>query len=110
MATHSSILAWRIPRIEPGGLQSTGSQRVGHGWATSLSFLSFCFIDDTKAFDSVDHNKLKNSSRDENIGLPYLLPEKQQQLEPDLKQWTGSKLGKKYVKAVCCHRAYLTCM
>ena len=30
MATHSSILAWRIPRTEePSGLQSTGSQRVG---------------------------------------------------------------------------------
>ena len=36
MATHSSILAWRIPWTEePGGLQSTGSQRVGHNWATS---------------------------------------------------------------------------
>ena len=31
MATHSSILAWRIPWIEvPGGLQSMGSQRAGH--------------------------------------------------------------------------------
>ena len=31
MATHSSILAWRIPwREEPGGLPSMGSQRVGH--------------------------------------------------------------------------------
>ena len=31
LATHSSILAWRIPWMEePGGLQSTGSQRVGH--------------------------------------------------------------------------------
>ena len=31
MATHSSILAWRIPCTEePGGLQSTGLQRVGH--------------------------------------------------------------------------------
>jgi len=31
MATHSSTLAWRIPWMEkPGGLQSTGSQRVGH--------------------------------------------------------------------------------
>ena len=31
MATHSSILAWRIPWTEePGGLQSTGSQKVGH--------------------------------------------------------------------------------
>ena len=31
MATHSSILVWRIPWTEePGGLQSMGSQRVGH--------------------------------------------------------------------------------
>ena len=36
IATHSSILAWRIPWIEEhGGLQSTGSQRVRHNWATS---------------------------------------------------------------------------
>ena len=36
MATHSSLLAWRIPWTEePGGLQSTGLQRVGHDWATS---------------------------------------------------------------------------
>ena len=38
MATHSSILAWRIPWIEePGGLQSMGSQRVRHDWATNHS-------------------------------------------------------------------------
>ena len=37
MVTHSSILAWRIPCTEkPGGLQFTGSQRVGHDWAISL--------------------------------------------------------------------------
>ena len=40
MATHSSILAWRIPRMEEHGrLQSTGSQRVRHNWATSLHFI-----------------------------------------------------------------------
>ena len=32
---------------------------------------------------------------------------KKQQLEPDLEQQTGSKLGKEYVKAVYCHSAYL---
>ena len=38
MATHSSILAWKIPWTEePGRLQSVGSQTVGHNWATSLS-------------------------------------------------------------------------
>ena len=36
MATHSSILAWRIPWTqEPGGLQSMGSQGVGHDWVTN---------------------------------------------------------------------------
>ena len=41
MATHSSILAWRIPWIEkPGRLQSKGFQRVRHNWATN-TFPSF---------------------------------------------------------------------
>ena len=34
MATHSSVLAWRIPGTgEPGGLPSMGSRRVGHDWS-----------------------------------------------------------------------------
>ena len=38
MAPHSSTLAWKILWMEePGGLQSMGSLRVGHDWATSLS-------------------------------------------------------------------------
>ena len=37
MATHSSILAWRIPWTEePGGLQSMGSQRVGYDWVNNF--------------------------------------------------------------------------
>ena len=35
---------------------------------------------------------------------------KKQQLEPDMEQQTGSKLGKEYIKAVYCHLAYLTFM
>ena len=35
---------------------------------------------------------------------------KKQQLKPDMKQWTDSKLEKEYVKAVYCHPAYLTSM
>ena len=42
MATHSSILAWKIPWMEePGRLQSMGSQRVGHDWETSLSLFTY---------------------------------------------------------------------
>ena len=42
MATNSSIFAWRIPWTEePGGLQSMGSQRVGHDWVTNAFTLGF---------------------------------------------------------------------
>ena len=39
MATHSNILAWKIPWTEdPGGLQSMGLQRIGHNWTTNIQF------------------------------------------------------------------------
>ena len=51
MATHSSVLAWRIPGMwEPGGLPSMGSHRVGHDWsglAAAVAFMrsiAFCFF------------------------------------------------------------------
>ena len=49
MATHSSMLAWEIPWIEePGGLQSMGSQRVGHNWVT------FTYTDNEKIMTKHD--------------------------------------------------------
>ena len=83
----------------------------------------FCFIDDTKAFYCVDHNKLWKILQEMGIS-PYLPPEKsvcrfcityrnlyvkKQQLEWDMVQ-TGSTLGKEYIKAVYCHPAFLTYM
>ena len=45
LAIHSSIFAWRIPRTEePGGLQSMGSERIGHDRATNTFFLFFFLI------------------------------------------------------------------
>ena len=38
------------------------------------------------------------------------MQDKKQQLGLDMEQWTSSKLGKEYVKAICCHPAYLTYM
>ena len=76
----------------------------------------FCFIDYAKAFDYVDHNKLWKILQEMWISdhLTCLLRNrvqvKKQQLEPDMKQQTGSKLGKEYIKAVYCHPAYLTFM
>ena len=45
MAAHSSILAWEIPWMEePGELQSTGSQRVGHNLATKTITTIYVYI------------------------------------------------------------------
>ena len=45
MATHSNILAWRIPWTEePGGLSSMGSQRVGHTESSNLAHSIECYI------------------------------------------------------------------
>ena len=65
MASHPSILAWRIPWMEePGRLQSMGSQRVGHDWATSPHFTSLmiasCIINSLTNSVSVQVNKLQN--------------------------------------------------
>ena len=51
MATHSSILAWRIPGTEePGGLQSTGLHRVGHDLIQLSNSISRCILKRFKWF------------------------------------------------------------
>ena len=78
----------------------------------------FCFIDYTKAFYCVDHNKLwkilkKKKKWEYQTTWPtsweICMQVRKQQLELDIKQ-TGSKSGKEYTKAVYCHPAYLTYM
>ena len=51
MATHSSIIAWKIPWMEePGRLQSMGSQKVRHDWATSHLLVQFHFRQSSDLF------------------------------------------------------------
>ena len=74
-----------------------------------------CFIDYAKAFDCVDHNKLWKILKEMGIAdhLTCLLRNLyagQEATELDMKQQTGSKQEKEYVKAVYCHPAYLTSM
>ena len=72
----------------------------------------FCFVIYVKTFDCVDHNKLWKILKE--MEVPDTLPVswetcmlvKKQQLELDMEQ-TGSKLEKKYDKAVYCYPAYL---
>ena len=74
----------------------------------------FCFIDYAKAFDCVDHNKLWKILKKMRIPDTWAaswetyMKIRKQQLDLDIEQQTGSKLGKEHVKAVYCHPAYLT--
>ena len=75
----------------------------------------FCFIDYTKAFDCVDHNKLWKILKEMGISDHLTCPLRnlyvsQEVTELDMEQQTGSKLEKEFVKAVYCHSAYLTYM
>ena len=95
---------------EPGGLYSVGLQRVGHDWGTEQQHCPFSQKESSRKTSvsalwttpkplTGDHNKLKNSWRDGNIIPSKMVWEirrqvKKQQLEPDMEQWTGSKLGK----------------
>ena len=75
----------------------------------------FCFIEYTKAFDCVHHNKLWKILKE--MGIPdHLtcllrnLKVKKQQLELDMEQQIGSKLRNEYIKDIYCHSAYLPYM
>ena len=75
----------------------------------------FYFTEYAKAVDCVSQQAVENSERDGNIRPPDLPPEKPvcrsgSQLELDMKQQTGSKYKKDFIKAVYCHPAYLTYM
>ena len=90
---------------------SDGSQEKAREFQKNI-----CFIDYAKAFDCVDQNKLWKILKE--MGMPDQLTcswetsmqVKKQQLEPNMEQQTGSKLGKEGIKAVYGHPVYLTSM
>ena len=101
--------------------RGTGDQTVNIHWIIKKAGefqknIYFCFIDYAKGFDCVYHDKLWKILKE--MGIPghmtcllrKCMQVKKQKLEPYMEQQTGSKLGKKYVKAVYCHPAYLNSM
>ena len=105
-----------LKKAEEPELKLPISARSSKKQESSGKNIYFCFIDYAKAFDCVDHNKLWKILTE--MGIPDHLPAsweicmqvREQQLELDTKQQTGSKSGKEYFKAVYCHPAYLTSM
>ena len=92
---------------------SIGSWKKQEG---SKKTIYFCFIDYTKAFDCVDHNKLWKILKE--MGIPdhltYLLRNLYAGQEATVRTGHGTtdwfQIGKEYVKAVYCHPAYLNYM
>ena len=121
-ARHQQYMNHELPGIQTGFRKGRGTrdQIVNICWITEKGRefqknIYFCFIDYVNAFECVDHNKLWKILKEMRIPdhltcLLRNLQVKKQQLELDMKQQTGSKLRKEYIKAVYCHLAYLTYM
>ena len=114
-------LNWQLPNVQAGFRKGrrTRDQIAKIGWIIEKGRefqknIYFCFIDYAKAFDCVDHNKpwklLQEMGIPDHLTCLLINPYAGQepQLEPYMKQLTGSKLRKEYDKAVYCHSVYLT--
>ena len=102
---------WEIPDVQAGfrKVRGTRDQIANIHWIIEKARqfqknIYFCFTDYTKALECVDHNKLWNILKE--MGIPDHLTHLLRNLyagqaatEPDMEQWTGSKLEKEYVKA-----------
>ena len=113
---------YELPDVQAGFRKGRGTRdQIANIWwimEKAREFqksIYFYFIDYAKAFDCVDHNSGKFLKRWEYqttwpASWETYMQVRQQELELDMEQQTGSKLGKEYVKAVCCHPAILTYM
>ena len=101
--------------------RATGDQTANTHWIIEKARefqknIYFCFIDYAKAFDGMDHNKLWKILKEIRIPddltclLRNLYAGQEATVRMDMEQWTGSKTGKEYIKAVYCYTAYLTSM
>ena len=106
-----------LEKIEEPEIKLPTSTRLSKKQGNFFKKIYFCFFDYTKKplIVWVTTNCGKFLKRWEyQTTLPAscktCMQVKKQQLELDMKQWTGSKLGKEYVKAVYCHPTYLTSM
>ena len=113
---------WEIPDVQAGFRKGRGTkdQFASIHWITEKArefqkSIYFCFTDYAKAFDCVGHNKLENFQemrRPDHLTclLRNLYESQEVTVKLDMKEWTGSKLGKEYFKTVCCHPAYVIYM
>ena len=103
-----------LPDAQPGFRKGRGTrdQIANNHWIVEKARefqknIYFCFIDYAKAFDCGKFFKRWEYQTTLPASREICMQAKNQQLELDMEQWIGSKLGKELVKAVYCHPAYL---
>ena len=109
---------WELPDVQAGFRKGRGTkdQIANVCWITEKAGefqKSFYFTDYIKAFVWITTNCEKFLKRWDyqttfSASWETCMQVKKQQIEAHMEQWTGSKLGKEYIKAVHCHSAYLT--
>ena len=111
---------WEIPDVQTEFINNRGTrdQIANIHWIIKKARgfqknIYFCFIDYAKAFDCGSQQTGKFLKKREyqttlSVSWKTCIQVKKQQLELDMEKQTGSKLEKKYIKAVYCHPAYLT--
>ena len=109
-----------LPGVQAGFRKSRGSkdQISNIHWIEKAREFQrnvyFCYTDYLKVFDCVDHRKLWKILKERGISghliclLRNLYTGQEATVRTKHGTWTGSKLGKEYIKAVYCHSAYLT--
>ena len=104
-----------LEKAEESEIKLPTSIGSSNKWNSSKK-VYFYIIDYAKDFDCVDHSKLWRILKEMGIlttlsaSWELYMQVKKQQLELDMGGWTGSKLGKEYVKSVYCHLTSLTYM
>ena len=98
MATHSSVLAWRIPGTEePGGLPSMGSHRVGHNWSDLAAAAATRLLHPYSTVDKTSRLKMKifSTVRDTQRGSQSYMEKRRgrREIEVTRMRWGGIKTG-----------------
>ena len=113
---------WELPDVQVGFTKGRGTrdQITNSHWIIEKARefqknIYFCFTDDTKAFDCVDHNKLwkilqETGKPDQLTCLRNLYAGQEATVRTGHEQQNDWKVGKEYVKAAWYHLAYLACM
>ena len=119
-ASLQQYMHWELPDVQAGFRKGRGTrdQIANIHWIIEKARefqKNIYFIDYTKTFGCVDHDTLWKILQEMGIAdhLSCLLRNlyaDQEETEPDMEQWTGSTLGKEYIRAVYCHPAYLPYM